>query len=223
MSAPSEERINLLREYVEHGLALVHIPKGRKCPITPGWNDQENAVTDPGKVASLNGNVGLAHAYCTPRPTVSLDVDDLELAVAWLLDRGVDLDALLNADDGLAVERADGLAGEGGDAAAGFGAGRHGLRAQILGHDPFETAGDVERMSEAAVQDGFLQTGKFDAGAEGGEIGHAARAPGLEHVPGDHFQGRTEMRGRGAAQSFERVAFLKRLELATDAEHEPFR
>ena len=89
--------------YAQNGWALVPIPKGKKGPITPGWNRLENVITDPEVAAAHTGNIGIAHAYCTPNPTVALDIDDMALAHAWLLERGVDLDALLGADDAVQI------------------------------------------------------------------------------------------------------------------------
>lgn len=91
-----------LSKYVAHGMALVAIPSGQKGPAAKGWNKPENAITDPDCAASLTGNVGLAHAYSTP-PTMALDIDDLTKAGAWLAEHGVDLAALLDADDGVQI------------------------------------------------------------------------------------------------------------------------
>lgn len=89
-------------EYVRAGLALVSIPKGQKGPAVTGWNTRDSAITAPKKAYTLKGNIGLAHAYSSP-PTMALDIDDLPKARAWLGERGVDLDALLEADDGVQV------------------------------------------------------------------------------------------------------------------------
>ena len=35
-------------EYTRAGMALVPIPKGKKRPVTTGWNRRENVVTDNG-------------------------------------------------------------------------------------------------------------------------------------------------------------------------------
>lgn len=95
--------MNLLQNYVEHGYALVPIPKGEKGPKAKGWNDRENVVTDPRRAAAISGNVGIAHLYCEPSATAALDIDDFNLANKYLADRGVDLQALLDADDALQV------------------------------------------------------------------------------------------------------------------------
>lgn len=90
-------------EYLRVGIALVPLPKGQKGPSTPGWNKPENVINDPDSARALTGNVGLAHAYCSPTPTMALDIDDLPKALEWLAAHGVDLDALLNADDAVQI------------------------------------------------------------------------------------------------------------------------
>ena len=94
--------MNLQESYVLHGFALVPIPSGSKGPKSKGWNEPENAITDPLEAAALSGNVGLAHLYCK-HPTAVLDIDDYSLAKPWLAERGVDLDALLDAEDAVQI------------------------------------------------------------------------------------------------------------------------
>lgn len=89
-------------DYVACGLALVPIPTGQKGPSSRGWQRAENAIIDPQRATALRGNIGLAHAYSTPR-TMALDIDDLQKARKWLNERGVDLGALLEADDALQI------------------------------------------------------------------------------------------------------------------------
>lgn len=89
--------------YVAHGMALVPIPPRMKSPLLQGWNKPENVITRIDAAADLVGNIGLAHAYCSPSPTMVLDIDDLTKARAWLAERGIDLDALLDADDGVRI------------------------------------------------------------------------------------------------------------------------
>lgn len=98
-------------EYVQNGLSLVPIPSGCKGPAQRGWNILENAITDPEMAGKLDGNIGIAHAYCSPAPTMALDVDDMERASAWLAARGIDLAELLDADD--AVQIVSGRIGRG--------------------------------------------------------------------------------------------------------------
>ena len=98
-------------EYIARGIALIKIPKGRKGPTTKGWNEKASAITDPEKAGELTGNIGIAHAYCLPTPTMALDIDDMERASAWLSARGIDVAELLDADD--AVQIVSGRIGRG--------------------------------------------------------------------------------------------------------------
>lgn len=90
-------------EYVAHGMALIEIPTGQKGPISKGWNKAENAITSIGYATGLAGNIGLAHAYCSPTPTMALDIDDMARAERWLAERGIDINALLEADDAVQI------------------------------------------------------------------------------------------------------------------------
>lgn len=98
-------------DYVAHGMALVAIPKGQKGPDTKGWNEPANAITDQERAGELTGNIGVAHAYCSPFPTMALDLDEMERASAWLAERGIDVTELLEADD--AVQIVSGRLGRG--------------------------------------------------------------------------------------------------------------
>ena len=82
--------MNLMENYVEHGYALVPIPKGEKGPKVKGWNDRKNVVTDPKRAAAISGNVGIAHLYCEPSATAALDIDDFTLASKYLADPSAD-------------------------------------------------------------------------------------------------------------------------------------
>jgi hypothetical protein len=97
------ELTDLVRQYVRYGLTLVPIPQGQKGPITSGWNLRENVITEPSAHILVRGNVGLAHAYCEPTPTVALDFDDLALSRGWFEDRGLDLDKYLEAEDAVQI------------------------------------------------------------------------------------------------------------------------
>lgn len=80
------------REYIEHGWALTNIPFGSKGPIgqgAVGWQKRENAITDPD--FRFMG-AGLCHAWSG---TCALDIDNFEVAEAWLAERGIDLRGLL--------------------------------------------------------------------------------------------------------------------------------
>ena len=98
-------------DYATAGWALISIPKGKKGPTTKGWNEPANAITDLERASELKGNIGIAHAYCSPLPTMALDLDDMERASAWLAARGIDVAELLDADD--AVQIVSGRLGRG--------------------------------------------------------------------------------------------------------------
>ncbi len=90
-------------EYVRHGLALVPIRFGKKGPDRSGWNLAENAVKTPEAAALISGNLGLAHAYCSPAPTAALDIDAWQPALDWFAGRSIDLAALRDADDAVQI------------------------------------------------------------------------------------------------------------------------
>jgi putative DNA primase/helicase len=86
------------------GFKLVSIPLGKKGPVKPDWNRRENTIGKMSEVHQLSEmNVGLAHAYCTPNPTCSIDKDDIVRAVAWCSKRGVDLSELQQAPDAVGI------------------------------------------------------------------------------------------------------------------------
>lgn len=86
-----------IADYLAAGWKLCGIEAGKKCPMYRGWQmtprDADQLSIYPG-VGLLLAHSGL----CT------LDVDNYELAKPWLAERGVDLDALLNATDAVRFE-----------------------------------------------------------------------------------------------------------------------
>ena len=90
-------------QYVEHGWMLCPIRDGEKAPRGYKWNVRENGVTSPQVAANLSG-AGLMHAFSG---TCAIDIDDMDLARAWLRERGIDLDALFAADDAVQIVRGD--------------------------------------------------------------------------------------------------------------------
>lgn len=94
--------MSVTSEYARAGMALVPTPEGQKRPVTTGWNKRQNVITNPDQASELVGNIGLAHAYCSP-PTMALDIDDMVRAVPWLEERDVNLSALLGADDAVQI------------------------------------------------------------------------------------------------------------------------
>jgi putative DNA primase/helicase len=89
---------------LESGLALVPIPPKSKGPIAKGWNLRNNVITSAGHLDRLRlGNIGLAHAYCSPAPTCALDIDSYPQAKVWLKRQGCELTSLLEATDAVAI------------------------------------------------------------------------------------------------------------------------
>jgi hypothetical protein len=89
----------LAAEYLEIGLVLVPIPKGSKAPKGKGWNRLANCVS-ASNAKPITGNIGLAHLYSK---TCVIDVDDFMQAEEWLADQGVDLTALLLAENAVQI------------------------------------------------------------------------------------------------------------------------
>ena len=91
-------------QLIECGLALVPIPERQKGPRAKDWNQKQNCIVDVTMISFLGtGNIGLAHAYCTPRPTCAIDLDNYLESKKWLAKQSVDLDALLFAKDAVVI------------------------------------------------------------------------------------------------------------------------
>ncbi len=101
---PPTEQVIKAQEYIDSGMAIVPIPLGRKGPLVQGWNERDNVVTTLDAATRITGNMGIAHAYCAPYPTAALDIDDYELAKKWLLDKGIDVETMLESDDAVLIE-----------------------------------------------------------------------------------------------------------------------
>jgi hypothetical protein len=95
--------MSVLHEYIAAGLALVPIPKGTKGPTAVAWNHRANAVTDEQGLRRIGGNVGLAHAWCSPLPTCAIDFDQFDKASELLAAHGINATALLAADDAVQI------------------------------------------------------------------------------------------------------------------------
>jgi hypothetical protein len=88
-------------DYVRAGLALIPIPLGSKGPRLKDWQLETAAIRDEAGAATLTGcNIGLAHRWCG---TCAVDVDDYKRAAEWLAERGIELMALLAADDAVQI------------------------------------------------------------------------------------------------------------------------
>jgi len=96
-----------VRNYLKAGWALVPIGRGLKGPKTAGWQIQENCLSagcSEGAIERLaRGNIGLAHAYCSPTPTCAIDIDSFKPAKSWLHGCGIDLLGLLYAPDAVVI------------------------------------------------------------------------------------------------------------------------
>ena len=93
--------------YIRHGWSLVPIPAGTKGPRTPGWNVKTNALKSQTDLPPGYG-IGLAHAYSG---TMALDIDEWALTATALTAKGIDLQALYDANDAVIVD--SGRAGHG--------------------------------------------------------------------------------------------------------------
>jgi putative DNA primase/helicase len=92
------------QQLVNSGLALIPIPLGSKGPNHEGWNLMQNCINNPRKLTDFLGkNIGLAHAYCTPTPTLAIDIDNYHHAKSWLVSHGIDLNGLLEATDAVVI------------------------------------------------------------------------------------------------------------------------
>jgi len=97
MSAEADDAPPSFRELIEHGLALCALDRYQKGSTTDRWN--ENPI--PAEAADGLDGAGILHVQSK---TAAIDVDNIELARPWLFERGVDLDALLNASDAVRIE-----------------------------------------------------------------------------------------------------------------------
>jgi hypothetical protein len=89
---------------INAGFSFVSIPIGKKGPSHKGWNRRENVISKLDQISSLSGvNIGLAHSYCTPNPTCSIDLDDAIQAEGWLSERGIKISDLQSAPDSVGI------------------------------------------------------------------------------------------------------------------------
>lgn len=85
------------RQYIEAGWSLCSIRKGSKGPDYPRWNE----TPIPLDAADGIDGAGILHVQSR---TCALDIDSLDLARPWLAEHGVDVDALLDADDAVRID-----------------------------------------------------------------------------------------------------------------------
>lgn len=85
--------------YLRHGWKLVPINAGTKGPRTPGWNTEEACINESSDIPEGMG-AGLAHAFSG---TCAIDLDDAFMAQMMFAERGIDLQALLDAPDAVQI------------------------------------------------------------------------------------------------------------------------
>lgn len=90
---------SLVQQYLATGWKLCRISPGTKGPRDKEWNVAGHEIRTP-EGFPLGYGVGLLHAWSG---TMALDIDNYPVARAWLLERGVDLDELMNADDAVQI------------------------------------------------------------------------------------------------------------------------
>ena len=94
----------MISEMLQAGWALLPIPRGQKGPVHSGWNLPSGCITSVDSQQGLQGgNIGLAHAYCTPTPTCAIDIDNYKSAKSWLETHRIDLPGLLHAEDAVVI------------------------------------------------------------------------------------------------------------------------
>lgn len=104
MNNETTSEIQNMEAMINTGFSFVSIPYGKKGPNHASWNRHENVVSKLDQISSLSGvNIGLAHAYCTPNPTCSIDLDDAVQAEGWLSERGINFSDLKNAPDSVGI------------------------------------------------------------------------------------------------------------------------
>lgn len=84
------------REYIQFGWKLCDIPPGSKGPVglaAKDWQKRDKAITNPDYRFM---GAGLCHAWSG---TCALDIDNFEVAEAWLAEKGIDLRGLLQDPD----------------------------------------------------------------------------------------------------------------------------
>jgi len=87
----------VFEDYVKAGWALCIIERGKKHSTYEDWNTRP---IDAETAQGIDG-AGLLHAHSG---TCAIDIDDISAARPWLAERGVDLDALLNARDAVRID-----------------------------------------------------------------------------------------------------------------------
>jgi len=95
--------MNAYFDYLEHGWALTPIKNRTKKPCLKDWTRPVNAIRGSQNADKLNGSAGLLLAHCDP-PLMTLDIDDFDATADYLDKRGIDLAALILADDAVQID-----------------------------------------------------------------------------------------------------------------------
>jgi hypothetical protein len=87
--------------FLAAGFGLVPIPRGEKGPRTRAWQKRENVIFGVEHVTAFGEmNAGLVHEHSG---TCAIDIDDFDAADAWLLARGLNLEALFMGEGTVTV------------------------------------------------------------------------------------------------------------------------
>jgi len=104
-----QDFLSIIQQYVNAGFYLISIRPEEKGPKSREWTKESNMINPLNVGESIARvkvfmNLGLAHI---PSNTCCIDIDNIEETKAWLAERNVDLDSLLNAEDSVQITRND--------------------------------------------------------------------------------------------------------------------
>lgn len=88
-----------IAQYIANGWKVCRIQPGSKGPRDSDWNEPGQEIQTP-EGFPLGWGVGLLHAWSG---TMALDIDNYPVALKFLQERGIDLDALMSADDAVQI------------------------------------------------------------------------------------------------------------------------
>lgn len=87
-------------EYVSHGFGVIPLKFGEKRPSDSEWQRLDAPITDECSARSIDSGIGIPHLS---NRTCCVDVDDWHACSDWFAARGVDLSALMMADDAVQI------------------------------------------------------------------------------------------------------------------------
>jgi len=91
--------ISIVQSFLDNDFKLCVIPYGSKAPIHQGWNLPTGCINSVGDLPN-ECNLGLLHSYSK---TAALDIDDFTKSATYLLERGINLQSLMDAPDAVKV------------------------------------------------------------------------------------------------------------------------